>query len=183
VTGEVTTVLRTLPSRKRRRLPLGRRQPLLVGLVELSVAGAVAPILGFAANHTHRGTGTLPQPAPKATPHPVSLCDSCAHDYNPDALSGPKNQHPEQTGFAIDGDRHTAWSTESYDGDNLGQPGVGIYVDAKPGVAAGSMIVDTDTPGYAVTVYASSSRPNPNTFTSGSGGWVKVGGAAKVRKI
>src|ERR1700749_2874041 len=183
VTGEVTTVLRTLPQPKRPRLPLRRRQPPLVGLLALIVAAAVVAILVFAANHTHRGTGTLPQPAPKATPHPVSLCDSCAHDYNPDALSGPKNQHPEQTGFAIDGDRNTAWSTESYDGDNLGKPGVGIYVDAKPGVAAGSMIVHTDTPGYAVTVYASSSRPNPNTFNSGSGGWVKVGGAAKVRKI
>src|ERR1700759_1179334 len=182
VTGEVTTVLRTLPSRKRRRLPLRRRQPLLVGLLALIVAAAVVAILVFAANHTHRGTGTLPQPAPKATPHPVSLCDSCAHDYNPDALSGPKNQHPEQTGFAIDGDRNTAWSTESYDGDNLGKPGVGIYVDAKPGVAAGRMVVDTDTPGYAATIYASSSRPDPNTFQTAParpGGWVKVGAAPK----
>ena len=81
-------------------------------------------------------------------------CDSCATDYNPDALSGPKNQHPEQTGFAIDGNRNTAWSTESYLGDTLGKPGVGIYVDFKPGVAAGSMVIDTDTPGYAVTIYA-----------------------------
>src|ERR1700749_805102 len=183
VTGEVTTVLRTLPTRKRRRLPLRRRQPLLGGLLARIVAAAVVAVLVFAANNTHHGTGQLQQPPPKQTPHQVLLCDSCAHDYNPDALSGPKNQHPEQTGFAIDGDRNTAWSTESYDGDNLGKPGVGIYVDAKPGVAAGSMIVHTDTPGYAVTVYASSSRPNPNTFTSGSGGWVKVGGAAKVRKI
>ena len=58
------------------------------------------------------------------------------HDYNPDALSGPKNQHPEQTGLAIDGNRNTAWTTEQYLGDSLGKPGVGIYVDAKPGVAA-----------------------------------------------
>src|SRR6201996_4353438 len=54
VTGEVTTVLRTLPSRKRRRLPLRRRQPLLVGLLALIVAAAVVAILVFAANHTHR---------------------------------------------------------------------------------------------------------------------------------
>jgi eukaryotic-like serine/threonine-protein kinase len=140
-------------------------------------------VLVFAANHTHHGTGTLAQAPPKQTPRQVSLCDSCAHDYNPDALSGPKNQHPEQTGFAIDGDRNTAWSTESYLGDTLGKPGVGIYVDAKPGVAAGSMVVDTDTPGYAVTIYASSSRPDPVTFNSGSGGWVKVGAAPKVRAI
>ncbi len=183
VTGEVTTVLRTLPSRKRRQLPLRRRQPLLVAALGLIVAAAVVAILVFAANHTHHGTGTLAQPPPKQTPRQVSLCDSCAHDYNPDALSGPKNQHPEQTGFAIDGDRNTAWSTESYLGDTLGKPGVGIYVDAKPGVAAGSMVVDTDTPGYAVTVYASSSRPDPNMFNAGSGGWAKVGAAPKVKGI
>ena len=44
------------------------------------------------------------------------------------------------------------------------------------------MIVDTDTPGYAVTIYASTSRPDPLTFTSGPSGWVKVGAAPSVRK-
>jgi serine/threonine-protein kinase len=184
VTGEVTTVLRTLPSRKRRQLPLRRRQPLLVAGLGLILAAAVVAILVFAANNTHHGTGQLQQAPPKQTPHQISLCDSCAHDYNPDALSGPKNQHPEQTGFAIDNNVNTAWSTESYLGDNLGKPGVGIYVDAKPGVAAGSMVVDTDTPGYAVTIYASSARPDPNTFETAPahpGGWVKVGAAPKVK--
>ena len=44
------------------------------------------------------------------------------------------------------------------------------------------MIIDTDTPGYAVTVYATNSRPDPNTFNSGAGGWVKVGAAPSVKK-
>ena len=182
VTGEVTTVLRTLPSRKRRRLPLRSRQPALLVALGLIVAAGVVAILVFAANNTHHGTPQLNQPAPKSTPHQVQPCDSCATDYNPDALSGPKNQHPEQTGFAIDGNRNTAWSTESYLGDNLGKPGVGIYVDFKPGVAGGSMVIDTDTPGYAVTIYATNSRPNPETFNSGPGGWVKVGSAASVHR-
>src|ERR1700729_2615368 len=65
VTGEVTTVLRTLPSRKRRRLPLRRRQPLLVAALGLIVVAAVVAIVVFAASNTHHGTGTLPQPAPK----------------------------------------------------------------------------------------------------------------------
>ncbi len=182
VTGEVTTVLRTLPSRKRRRLPLRSRQPALLVALGLIVAAGVVAILVFAANNTHHGTPQLNQPAPKSTPHQVQPCDSCATDYNPDALSGPKNQHPEQTGFAIDGNRNTAWSTESYLGDNLGKPGVGIYVDFKPGVAGGSMVIDTDTPGYAVTIYATNSRPNPQTFNSGPGGWVKVGSAASVHR-
>ncbi len=183
VTGEVTTVLRTLPSRTRRRVPLLRRRPALVILLGLIVAAAVVAIFVFAANNTHRGTPQLPQPAPKATPHQVQPCDSCATDYNPDALSGPKNQHPEQTAFAIDANRNTAWSTESYMGDTLGKPGVGIYVDFKPGVAAGSMVLDTDTPGYAVTIYGRTSRPNPDTFDTGPGGWVKVGSARSVKRI
>jgi serine/threonine-protein kinase len=182
VTGEVTTVLRTLPSRKRRQLPLRRRQPVVVVALGLIVAAAVVGVLVFLAGRTHHGTPPLPQPAPKHTPHQVVPCDSCATDYNPDALSGPKNQHPEQTGFAIDGNRNTAWSTESYLGDNLGKPGVGIYVDMKPGVAAGSMVIDTDTPGYAVTIYARNSRPNPYTFDTGAQGWVKVGSAPSVKK-
>jgi eukaryotic-like serine/threonine-protein kinase len=168
-TGEVTTVLRTLPRGKRR----------LVGLALIVLALAGGGIF-FLANRTHRGTGPLPQPAPKATPHQISLCNSCAHDYNPDALSGPKNQHPDQVALAVDGNRNTKWTTETYFNDTLGKAGVGIYVDARPGVAARSMVIDTDTPGYTVAIYARSSKPNPDSFDVGNGGWTKVGAAAAV---
>jgi serine/threonine protein kinase len=179
-TGEVTTVLRTLPSRTRRRVPLRVRQPLLVTGLALALVAVIAGGVLFLLNRTHHGSGALPQAPPKSTPHQVSLCDSCATDYNPDALSGPKNQHPSQDPLAIDGNRNTAWTTETYVNDTLGKPGVGIYVDAKPGVAAGSMVIDTDTPGYKVTIYARSSKPNPDTFDTGRSGWVAVGNAAGV---
>jgi hypothetical protein len=156
-----------------------RAPVVLVGLGVLLVAIIVAGLL-FLAGRTHHGTGRLPQAAPKATPHQIDLCNSCAHDYNPDALSGPKNQHPNQVGLAIDGNRNAAWTTETYDGDELGKPGVGIYVDAQPGVASGSMILDTSTPGFAVTIYARSSPPNANVFDTGPNGWVKVGAAPDV---
>ena len=117
---------------------------LALGLV---VAAVVVAVLVFLANRTHRGTASAAAASTHAQAHQDRLCDSCAHDYNPDALSGPKNQHPGQVGLAIDGNRNTAWSTESYLGDSQGKPGVGIYVDAKPGVAARSMILDTATPG------------------------------------
>jgi serine/threonine protein kinase len=180
-TGEVTSVLRTLPSRTRRRLPLRVRQPLLVTGLALALVAVIAGGVLFLLNRTHHGSGTLPQAPPKSTPHQVSLCDSCATDYNPDALTGPKNQHSSQDPLAIDGNRNTAWTTETYVNDTLGKPGVGIYVDAKPGVAAGSMVIDTDTPGYKVTIYARSSKPNPDTFDTGRGGWVAVGNAPAVR--
>src|SRR3984885_9650385 len=57
VTGEATTVLRTLPARKRRRLPLRWRQPALVVVLGLIMAAAVVAILVFAASNTHHGTG------------------------------------------------------------------------------------------------------------------------------
>jgi tRNA A-37 threonylcarbamoyl transferase component Bud32 len=181
-TGEVTTVLKTLPSRTQSRVPMRVRHPLIIVVSLLVVAAVIAGAIVFLAPRTHHGTGGLPQPAPKATPHRVSLCDTCAHDYNPDALSGPKDQHPNEVGLAVDGDRNTAWTTESYEGNILGKPGVGLYVDAQPGVVAGSMVLDTATPGYAVTIYARQTTPNPNVFDVGSKGWVKVGAAASVRK-
>jgi eukaryotic-like serine/threonine-protein kinase len=143
------------------------------------VAAVAAAVIAFLVPRTHHGAPPLPQAAPKPTPHQVTLCNSCAHDYNPDALSGPKDQHPNTVGLAIDGDRNSSWTTENYLNEDLGKPGVGLYVDAKPGVAAGSLVIDTETPGYAVSIYARHNAPDPNTF---DGNWVKVGTAANVHK-
>jgi serine/threonine-protein kinase len=178
-TGQVTMVLRTLPSRAQRRVPFRLRHPAtMLAALMVIVAVAVAGLV-FLADRTHHGASNLPQPAPKATPVQVQLCDSCAHDYNPLAPVGPKNQNPGEDGLAIDGLRSTAWLTEQYY-DGLQKPGVGIYVDARPGVAAGSMVIDTATPGYSVVIYARLTAPNPDTFDVGPQGWVKVGAAPSV---
>jgi serine/threonine protein kinase len=179
VTGEVTTVLRTLPTEAQQRVPLRLRHRLVVVGMVLVVAAIAAAVIAFLVPRTHHGAPPLPQPAPKLTPHAVTLCNSCAHDYNPDALSGAKDQHPNTVSLAIDGDRNTSWTTETYYNNDLGKPGVGLYVDAKPGVAAGSLILDTATPGYAVSIYARHPTPDPNTFDSS---WVKVGSAASVHR-
>jgi hypothetical protein len=179
VTGEVTTVLRTLPSTAQRRVPLRLRHRVVVAGMLLVVAAVAAAVIAFLVPRTHHGAPPLPQAAPKPTPHQVTLCNSCAHDYNPDALSGPKDQHPNTVGLAIDGDRNSSWTTESYLNDDLGKPGVGLYVDAKPGVAAGSLVIDTETPGYAVSIYARHNAPDLNTFDTS---WVKVGSAANVHR-
>jgi hypothetical protein len=148
----------------------------------LAVLAIVAGAAVFLANRTHHGSGVLPQAPPKAAPHQITLCTSCAHDYNPDALSGPKDQHPNEVGLAIDGNRNTAWTTETYYDNTLGKPGVGLYVDAKPGVAARSLLIDTATPGYAVVIYARRAPPNPNVFDTGPTGWVQVGAAPSVHR-
>jgi eukaryotic-like serine/threonine-protein kinase len=177
--GEATSVLRTLPSRARSHLPYRLRHPATMGLL----IALVVVVLGagglYLAGRTHHGTGSEAQAPPPATHHQVRLCGSCAHDYNPLATSGPHNQHPGQTGLAIDANVNTAWTTETYYA-GLGKPGVGLYVTANPGVAARSMVLDTDTPGYTVVIYARTNHPNPDTFDPGPGGWVKVGEAGFV---
>jgi len=179
-TGEVTTVLRTLPSRAQRRVPYRLRHPAVLVLVVVLVLAVIGGGAVFLAGRAHHGTGKLPQAPPPATPAQVELCGTCAHDYNPDALSGPKNQHPGQDGLAIDGNRNTAWTTETYYYGLQDKPGVGLYVDANPGVAARSMVIDTATPGYTVVIYARHDAPNADTFDVGPNGWIKVGSAAFV---
>src|ERR1700761_3345457 len=174
--AEATSVMRTLPESTRRRLPMRIRHPWYMVLGLVVVAAIVAGVLVFLANRTHHGTPGAPpqQHAPKGTPKLITPCSTCAHDYTPDALSGPKNQHPSLDNLAIDGSPSTAWTTESYDGDVLGKPGVGLYVSYKPAVAAGSMVLHTATPGYSVQIYATNQAPNPDAFNAGPDGWHKL---------
>ncbi len=184
-TGEVTTVLRTLPSRTQRRVPFRLRHPAVVILVALIVLAAASGGAVWLAHRTHRGTGKLAQAVPAAAPKlsQVQLCDSCAHDYNPLAPTGPKNQHPDEVGLAIDRNRNTAWTTETYYNGQLAKAGVGIYVDANPGVVARELVIDTATPGYDVEIYGRSGAPNPDVWDPGSGGWVRVGSANAIHAI
>jgi hypothetical protein len=181
VTGEVTSVLRTLPPQSRRRLPLRQRRPALVALGLLLAAVIAAGAVVYLATRPHHSAP--PRAAPTthpAAPQLISLCSSCARDYNPDAISGPKTQNPNLVGYAVDGDPGTAWTTQIYYDNTLGKPGVGLYVDAGKPVDAGTLSLTTQTPGYAVSIYGRTSTPNPDTFDTGPGGWVKIGSAPAV---
>ncbi|HZE05235.1 MAG TPA: protein kinase [Solirubrobacteraceae bacterium] len=185
VRGEVTTVLRTLPPRSRQRVPLRRRlrRPVVIGLLACIVAGvggAVAVYLGHQA-HSGGAAATSTHQSTQAPPRRIAICSTCATDYNPDPLSGPKTQNPQMDPYAVDGDPSTAWKTQIYDNGTLGKPGVGLYVDARRNVVAGSLRLVTSTPGYAVTIYGSRLQPNPDTFTTGSGGWTKLSTVASVQ--
>ncbi len=63
-TGEATTVLRTLPSKTRRRIPYRLRHPAAAVPLLLVVIAAIAGTLVFLAGHTHHGTGGLAQAPP-----------------------------------------------------------------------------------------------------------------------
>ncbi len=171
-TGEVTQVLRTLPSRKKSRVPFGilHRAWAWIGAVALLavLGGAVA----FLLTRTHHGTGRLAQSAPTRVSQ-VGLCQSCAQGYNP--LGDPKDEHPDP-GLAIDNDPNTSWTTQHYYG-GLGKAGVGIWVNASPGVAARLLQIRTQTPGWNTTIYARTSTP-PGNWPDPS--WHMVGQASGV---
>ncbi len=174
-TGEVTTVLRTLPSGTQRRVPFGirhRMQMIVAALLFLALAGGVATWL---VTRTHHGTGRLAAPAPSTAPTQVPLCQSCAQGFNP--LGDPKTEHPDP-GLAIDNDPNTAWLTQHYYGGNLGKAGVGLYVDARPDTAARVLQVRTKTPGWSATIYGRTSSP-PVTWPDS--GWQQIGSAANVK--
>jgi serine/threonine-protein kinase len=175
--GQATSILRTLPSGTRSRVPFRiRRRSAAVALL-LVVAAAVVALVVYSLTRAHSGTPAPRQPAPARHLRAVSLCQTCAHDYNPDAIQGPKDQNPGQVGAAIDGNPDTSWSTDTYYSGSLQKPGVGLYVDASPGVAAAAVVIDTSTPGFTAQILARNTPVDRNTF----GGWTQVAPNTVVR--
>jgi hypothetical protein len=152
-TGEVTSVLRTLPGTTRRRLPWRMRHPARwVG--SLALIGAITAIaLVAAARRTHRGTGVAPGVVSRSGLSPVFLAQTSAHGYNPFG-TGPENR--DKIGNVVDSDPNTTWSTEQYYDGTLkkaGGVGAGLYLDASPGVIGKAIEIQTPTPGFAAQIY------------------------------
>ena len=173
-TGEVTSVLRTLPSQAQRRVPFGVRHRVWAVLMLLLVLVLVGGGIAWLATRTHHAAPKLAAPPPGRHLVQVTVCAHCAYDYNPDALTGPKNQNPGLDGFAVDGDRNTAWATQHYYDEKLGKPGVGLYVDALKPLQAEKLVIYTQSPGFSAQIWATNSPPDPDVFTTGPGGWVKL---------
>jgi len=176
-TGEVTSVLRTLPPRTQQRVPFRLRHRIAAVTALVLFAALVVGAIVWLGGRTHHGTGKLAQPRPVATHAQVTLCQSCAHDFDP--LGDNKVEHPNQVGLAIDGQLNTAWTTESYLNANLSKAGVGLYVDADPGTTASTMRIDTDTPGFSVQIYA---RATPPPLVWPDAGWHLIGTASSVKR-
>jgi len=173
-TGEATTVLRTLPSRTRRRLPLRvRSRPAWLALGTLLVVAALVAGIVLLGDRTHRGTGTE-KTAGGGGMAQVGLHSNAAHDYDP---LGDHTEHATETAFAIDGDPSTVWTTESYSTGDLQKAGVGLALDAAPGAVFRQLRVRTPTPGFAATVYVASDAL-PGTVPDP--GWTQVASVASV---
>ena len=107
----------------------------------LLLAGAVVAVLVLqGVERTQRGTGAgkvKPPPGTKV----VSVKRTSAQDFDP---LGDKDEHADEARLAVDKDPGTAWTTESYSGNTIaGKAGVGLYIDAAPGVAATQIEIDT----------------------------------------
>jgi serine/threonine-protein kinase len=175
-TGEVTSVLRSLPSPMRRLVPWRMRHPARWLASFALLAAIVALVLIAAAGQTQRGTGVAPGAVAHRGLTPVSLAQDAAHDYNPFG-TGPEN--PERVNLAIDSDPTTSWDTADYYEGTLkkaGGIGVGLYVDAAPGVAVRQIEIQTPTPGFAVQIYAANKieleLPYGNSTPLTARGWV-----------
>src|SRR6202043_1515464 len=66
---------------------------------------------------------------------------------------GTSPENPDRVGLAIDGDTGTFWSTSTYVRGALGKSGVGLYVAAKPHVAANRAVVETAIPGFDAQIW------------------------------
>jgi serine/threonine protein kinase len=176
-TGEATAVIRTLPARARRRLPLRMRHPVRLLIALLLIGAAVAVALFLLADRTERGAqGTRNIPVPKNTNlQPISLKQGNAKDYDP--FSTDKSEHPLQAKLVVDGEKNTSWTTETYEGGVLNnKPGVGIYVIADPSVAARAIEILTPTKGWSGTIYVAKSGP-PASIN----GWTKLGNITNAK--
>jgi serine/threonine protein kinase len=167
-TGEATTVLRSLPKRTKRRVPLRLRSPGLYVALAVLAAIAVALVVLLGSQSAHRGTGTHRIKPAVAGLKEVSLAQNAAHDYDPE---GDDHEHTADVNNVLDGNRGTSWTTESYQGDTLNKGGVGLYVDAHPKALGRELDLQTRTPGFTASIYGASSPVPPNIR-----GWTKLAG-------
>ncbi|HXB64230.1 MAG TPA: protein kinase [Solirubrobacteraceae bacterium] len=170
-TGEVTSVLRTLPAPARARLPWRMRHPARWLATLVLFGGSLALVLVLVANHTH--SGVPPDVDGKQGLQPVTLQQTSAHDYNP---YGNEPEHETQVANVVDGDPSTVWSTEHYREDSFAdKPGTGVYLDAAPGLRARALEVQTPSPGFTAAVYGatrfSSKLPYEATQSLAARGW------------
>ena len=176
VTGEATAVLRSLPETTRRRLPLRARRSTktivaLVGLIA-TIAVVVTVLLGV--RQAERGTGQRAVAAPPAGLKEVALGQRAARDFDP---LGDDSEHSEETSAVVDGDPQSTWSTEGYSSGALQKDGVGIIIDASPGVAARQLELRTPTTGFEATVYVA---PDSTPGSAPPEGWTAVSATRSV---
>lgn len=181
-TGEATTIIRTLPRRAQKRVPLRVRSPQLLAVLALLAVIVAIPVVIFLLNGSERGTGTTGEPAVSSRGgqtvqlREISLKETAARDYDP---NGDFREHADETTAAVDKNPTTFWSTETYEGGVLSKPGVGLTVDVSPGAVLRQMVVSTQTPGFSADVYVTAGDV-PESIDDPA--WRRVASVASVGK-
>ena len=175
-TGEVTTVLRTLPAGKQRRVPYRVRHRLVTVSLAILAIAAVGGGVAWLVTRAHHGTGItgVVTHLHHQAFQPVDLCQTCAQGFNP--LGTPTNEAPDAA-LAIDGQPDTFWKTQQYYDHKLEKAGTGIWVNASPGTPARALRIDNATPGFTVRIFARQDQP-PTSWPDP--GWVPVSAPTKV---
>jgi serine/threonine protein kinase len=164
-TGEVTTVLDSVPPRRRRIFT--RRGMSIAGILLVLAAAAAAVAIVVI---TSESGGEDKQ---EAEGGPAITEPQAATDFDPFGTSG---EHPEEVQLAIDGNPTTAWTTETYESVDLGKEGVGLYVDAGKLVPASTLEVRSDSRDWDMEVYGTADDPPPEDLA----GWGPPIGTATV---
>jgi serine/threonine-protein kinase len=180
VTGEVTAVLRSLPSQSARVVPFRLRHRVIALVLLLVAAAAAIGILVWVGGRAHRGVGPLPLKPPHRHLQQVVPCGTCAQGFNP--LGSPSNEAPNAS-LAIDNQLGTYWDTQQYYDHRLNKEGTGIYVNLGTRSPRGTTgrylrIIDA-TPGFRATIYARHNAP-PNRWPDP--GWTAISASTLVGK-
>ncbi len=160
MTGEVTAVLRTLPTQTSRVVPFRLRHRALALLLLLLAAAAAIGVLVWVSSRAHRGNGQLPIKPPQRYPQQVIPCGTCARASTRSALRPTRRPTP-------------TWPSTNRPGP-LGHPAVlrppseqGGNRDLRqlrhrlpPGARRPAIcsIIDV-TPGFTATIYARHDAP------------------------
>jgi eukaryotic-like serine/threonine-protein kinase len=148
--GEATSVLDAV--RPGRLLTPRRMSAAGVALV-LAATVAALLIAALTGNDAERGGAAAPSGA--------AIPLTTAHDFDPEGTGG---EHPDEVRNAIDGNRDTAWTTETYQVDpeleqSTGKAGVGLYVSTSKPVRARTMTIRSSEGGWNADIYAVASGP------------------------
>jgi tRNA A-37 threonylcarbamoyl transferase component Bud32 len=130
-----------------------RVSPWPIGIALVGLVAIAAVVVGFLAIHGHRPKAAV------ATSTRIQLHG--VRGYDP--YGDNHTEHDSVASLATDGNQATAWTTEHYDGGNLGKPGVGLLLDAGRAVSPHGITIDTSTPGFTAGILAGND-PNGSDF-------------------